>query len=259
MESSVISTGAKLDGMKSSLNDRARTLNQSLSTVNSNLTLSRRQQTTHFRHQKASNGKIHSQLNEIQSAITQITNISLRESGNDIIFEGENLGAIVLPLKLMQNGLAKAVETLSTTGPLRISYSEALWIQEEMENLLLCGHERSAQKLSRSQERKTWLESRSTSYDTFSSRAVSCATDNQTKTPDLKWMANFRALQNFQRRQVSTAAGDLIVETAFRDGKDETSHKGSPSFMAFQMSFVPKMTISALRMTASFFKSRVNG
>jgi hypothetical protein len=107
--------------------------------VNKGLAACQREQSTLIRHQKISTSKLQSQLDAVFSNLTQrIAIISLWETEhNDIIFEGENLGAIALPLMLMQTDLFNALRPLVVEGAMKISHSEARWIQEEIENLLL--------------------------------------------------------------------------------------------------------------------------
>jgi hypothetical protein len=152
-----------------------------LSAVNKGLAGCRKDQGALIRHQKTSASQLRTQLDAVCSTLTQqIATIGLRETEhNDIIFEGENLDAIALPLMLMQTDLAKALRTLATQGAVKVSLSEARWIQEEMEKLLICGNE-SAALAARSRSLKAHTRStkpfaeafptRNTSYRTASSQ-----------------------------------------------------------------------------------------
>lgn len=106
----------------------------------------RREQGALLRQQKALSSKLTTRLDDICSTLTkQIATITLRETVNDeIFFEGENLAMVALPLMLMQTDLVKALRILAMEGAIRISRSEARWIEEEFQNLVVHCHEAAA-------------------------------------------------------------------------------------------------------------------
>jgi hypothetical protein len=112
VEDSLASGNATFIGINAAIEGQAKAVNRSLSSVKKTLASGRREQVTLLRLQKVSNSKVMNRLDDVCSTLTQqIAMIRLTEGAdNGIVFEGENLAAITLPLMLMQTDLTKAVE-----------------------------------------------------------------------------------------------------------------------------------------------------
>jgi hypothetical protein len=87
-----------------SLRTLAKTVHRSLSSVKKRLASGRREQDALLRYQKVLRSKVMNRLDDFCSILTQqIATVRLAESAdNEIVFEGENMGAITLPSVVIQ-------------------------------------------------------------------------------------------------------------------------------------------------------------
>lgn len=264
MEKSLASGHAKLGGINVAIDSRAKIINQNLSSVKKNLARGRREQGALLRQQKASNSKILNRLDDVCSTLTQhVATISLRETvNNEIFFEGENLDKMILPLMLMQTDLAKAVRTLVTEGAIKISRSEARWIEKEFQNLLVHGHEAAALAL-RSRDFKICTRRarqpgsvRTTKAALSASfHAASSTSNSRNQNLHRASTSKLHSAPHFKRRdQFYTAAGILVLETGTHDEEVHLADRSSSSSLAFRISFLPKLSLSTVGVTAAFSK-----
>jgi len=258
---SLASSHAKLKVINTAIDGYAGIVNRRLSAVNKGLAGCRKDQGALIRHQKTSASKLRTQLDTVCSTLTQqIATIGLRETEhNDIVFEGENLDAIALPLMLMQTDLAKAIRTLVTEGAVKISLSEARWVQEEMEKLLICGHESAAlaarNRSSKAHTRPTKPFTEAFPTRTTSSRTVSSKNSCRIQNNLDVLVSKFKTANSFQQRhRFQTAAGILVIEAGAHDALNQTHDQHSSSLIAFRISFLPKLDLSSVNITTSLFK-----
>lgn len=263
VEKSLASGHAELSGINIAIDDRAKIIKQNLSSVKKSLTRGRREQGALVRRQKASTSKLMTRLDDICSTLAQQTaNISLTETeDNGIFFEGKNLDAIVLPLMLMQTDLSKAILNLMTERSIKISRSEARWVEEEFEKLLVHGHEAAALAArSRYSEARTrgahHLSSALTTWTTSSKPASSKSNSRNQIQHRESWCTLQKAHRFQQRHQIHTAAGILVLD--LDNGAHDEGVRGfdqsSPSLLGFRISFLPKLNLSSVGVTAAFFK-----
>jgi hypothetical protein len=261
MDRSLASGHAKLKGINTAIDGHAGIVNRRLSAVNKGLVGCRREQGALIRHQKTSTSKLQTQLDAVCSTLTQqIATVGLRETEhNDIVFEGENLDAVALPLMLMQTDLAKAIRTLVAEGAVKVSLSEARWIQEEIENLLICGHE-SAALAARSRLSKVHARATKPFAEAFPTRTTSSSTLSSKNSRRIQnqlnaLMSKFKTANRFQQRhRFHTATGMLVIEAGAHDALDETHDQQSSSLLVFRISFFPKLDLSSVSMIASLYK-----
>ncbi|ERF76472.1 hypothetical protein EPUS_06134 [Endocarpon pusillum Z07020] len=261
VEKSLASGHAELSGINVAIDDRAKIINQSLSSVKKSLTHGRREQGALVRQHKISTSKLMTRLDDVCSSLTQqITTISLTETeDNEIFFEGENLGAIVLPLLLMQTDLSKAIRNLMTEGSIKISRAEARWVEEEFEKLLVYGHEAAA-LAARSRRCKVCKRAAhhlgsAPATRTTSSKASSSRSKSRNQNQHHILSSKLQRAHRFQRRhQIHTAAGILVLETSVHDEGARRVGQSSSSLLALRLSFFPKLNLSSVGVTAAFFK-----
>ncbi|KAH8796307.1 hypothetical protein BGZ57DRAFT_998065 [Hyaloscypha finlandica] len=258
---SLASGHAKLKALNTAIDGHAGIVNRRLSAVNKRLAGCRNEQGALIRLQKTSASKLRTQLDAVCSNLTQqIATIGFRETEhNDIVFEGENLDAIALPLMLMQTDLAKAIRTLAIAGTVKVSHSEARWIQEEIENLLVCGHESAAlanrKRSSKTHTRSTNSFAAAVPTRTTSSRIVSSKNSCRSQNNLSALVSKFETAIRFQQRhRFHTAAGMLVIEAGAHDVLEQGHGQYSSSLLAFRISFFPKLDLSPVSMTASLFK-----
>lgn len=262
MEESLASGHTKLGSINVAIDGRAKIINQSLSSVKKSLASGRREQGALLRQQKALSSKLTTRLDDICSTLTQqIATISLRETEkNEIFFEGgANLGTIALPLMLMQTDLVKALRTLVTEGAIRISRSEARWIEEEFENLLVHGHEAAAldSRSRYSKARKSHAHHLGSALTTRTacSKTVSLRGNSQNQNQHHISTTKLQSTHRVQRRhQIYTAAGILVLETGAHGEEVHTFDRSSSSLLTFRISFLPKLSLSSVSFTAAFSK-----
>jgi hypothetical protein len=254
VQESLASGYARLGSIDHTLDVQADKVDQSLKSVSKTISKNRK---VLCRQQKVSTSKLMTRLNDVHSLTQQIAIISLTETANnDIIFEGQNLGAITLPLMLMETDLIKAIRTLMANGTVTISPSEARWIQEEFENLLACGHEAAA--LSSRRRRDSRARSRSHADPsvptrTTSSKAASFKSNHPKHNEHHALVSKFRTMHRLpQRHQFYTAAGILVVETDSHDEKFHQSDHSKSSFLSFRIWFLPKLRHCSVSVAASF-------
>jgi hypothetical protein len=254
------SGNATLVDINASTYRQANIVNQSLSSVKKSLASGRRERGVLLRHQKASSSKVMNRLNDVCSTLTQqIATIHITESAdNEMVFEGENLGAITLPLMLMQTDLNKAVPTLVAEGAIKVSRAEARWIQDEFAKLLACGHEAAALAA----RIRCWKIGKGPAQD------IRCAHSAQIPSPRMSSRSNGRCHSEDhalvsklktahwfqQRRRFHTAAGILIMESNTHHEGAHIFDQSSSSPLAFRISFLPKINLSSVSVTASFSK-----
>lgn len=115
------------------------TVRKDLRSISKEIKHSRKQ---HLRHQKAANTEILTRLGEVQS---DIATLSLTRTAEDAFtFEGSNLESVTFPLMLLHSELTKALPTLKSQAKIRVSQSEAFWVQQKFEEILAASHDLSA-------------------------------------------------------------------------------------------------------------------
>jgi hypothetical protein len=192
-----------------------------------------------------------SQQNEIVGRIDELTSQfatmgSLDNQREKIMFEGDNPGAITLPLELLRSHLAKAIQDLVTDRIL--TGSEATWLESEFEDILACGHEAAA--FSRRQKSRA----RQTASNGHHGQPNLIPFHSFEKTsPQLAWDSAISALQqDFIRevqyvRKFETPIGNLLVNISRAYPKNRAQN--GPSFSSLGISFIPHRQLSSCVIT----------
>ena len=235
----VTSTSGRLHGK---IDGQNRATKQSFATVKKISAQTQKNQSSLYRQQKRMGARVARKLNALEASIIEHTaSLTMRESGShEIIFEGDNLGAITLPLQLIASDLQKAVQLLMIEGPVRVSPLEANWLREEFMLLQLRGHEAAAQEIK--------LESFNTSSRAPCHTSAGFPTRPSTKK-GIKAFKKLRltrteSLTRSKHQQVlCTNTGHLFLEIVVKDSS-ETADLPVLSSLVFKIRFLPKPGLS---------------
>ncbi|PGH20051.1 hypothetical protein AJ80_03701 [Polytolypa hystricis UAMH7299] len=235
VSAAVVTSGQANSTSFRTLEDHAKTLNNRLGSIDTRLAGHRNGQRVFLRRQKASTSKFLTRLDNVCSTLTrQIATISLRETENNgIIFEGENLGAIALPLMQMKGEIGKAIRTLRAEGSMMVSQSEARWIREQMEHLLARSHEDAAWTIRNKLPKRRPRPSQQDSPQRTSpiERTPSGGSHNGSKHGTSVSM--FRRARKLQRRKIISSVATLLVEVAVQDAEADTTNSSATPFYHF--------------------------
>lgn len=173
----------------------------------------------------------------------QLASMSLTQTEDDnFIFQGDNLEATMLPILQLRPDLTKAVQTLMSEGSLKLSVSEAKWIQEEFEMLLDRGCE--ARERNRAKARAC------SPVQSTSISGISRKRKIPTEVAGVsKHFKSSRATDSRERRCFRTAFGDLHIRGARENGEGDSSSLG------IHVSFLPKIRLCSIAMRISLFKA----
>ena len=246
--------------VQKSLLDAAALTNKMAQSINDE---SARQHRRLSRQQAASTSSILEHMNELHSSLAQqIATLTLTETDfNEIIMEGKGLENVALPLMLIRSELVRAIGTLTRKGRMKISPSEASWIQEELENLLAHCHEYAARAarerkarhrfLAGSHRKSVSIARRQTSDINrpwkFSTLSKPATVQSHCLSSNLAGGIPFHS--TYKSR---TAAGILLVQISVSyAGSDSTNGESKSLDICF--SFMPRVGIST---TAIFSRLR---
>ena len=204
----------------------------------------------------ASTSSILEHMNELHSSLAQqIATLTLTETDfNEIIIEGKGLENVALPLMLIQSELVRAIGTLTRKGRMKISPSEASWIQEELEILLAHCHEHAARAARERKARHKFLASSHEKSVSDINRPSKFSTLSKPATVQSHCLSsNLTGRIPFHSTYKSrTAAGTLLVRISVSyAGSDSTT--GGTKSLDICFSFMPRVDIST---TAIFSRLR---
>jgi len=251
-DSSFNSTHAELKGISTTINDHATTLGRRLSSIDKALIENAANQSTLLHQQNGSFSQVAGRLDELtlQFAMMGLMN----NQKDEIVFEGQNPGAITLPLELMRSHLANAIQALVADGT--ITLSEVTWLESEFENILACGHEAAAlagRHKSATRQNK--------SIDRRGSQGLFALTPFKKGSTQVAWRHSYSEVSALQQnsvrraqdlRRFETPVGSLVVETC-RVYSGNTTHNG-PSFSSLGISFTPNPQLASCVITTRFSK-----
>lgn len=184
----------------------------------------------------------------------------MNETDNEIIIEGKGLENVALPLMLIQLELVRAIGTLTRESRMKISLSEASWIQEELENLLAHCYEYAAYAARERKARHRFLagsheKSVSAARQTNDiNRPLKFSTlSRPTTVQPLRLSSNLTDKIPFHSTyQSRTTSGTLLVQTSVSYvGSGSTNRETKSLDICF--SFIPRVDIST---TAIFSRLR---
>lgn len=164
-----------------------------------------------------------------QELLERIPNLTLEQTDDDgFVFQGDNLGSIVLPLLLMKSPLFKTIKTLQKEGTLKISCSEADWILQHFDKLLAKGHRAAAKALER--------------------RPGSSLNQGQKQIFDIiKVPASTQISHIKHMSTIYTSSGDLILQIG-SSNKPKKCHQNAEDLQVIHLYFFPKPEFSLVNL-----------
>ncbi|KAI9648885.1 hypothetical protein NHQ30_001451 [Ciborinia camelliae] len=248
VESSLQSSNKHLENIRVGICGHATNLEQGLGRVKESIEKNYKQQFELFHQQEA---RLTSRLESAVASISITENLD-----HDILFYGENIGMIVLPLLLMKSDLIKCVRSLSLENKMTLSASEASWIEEEIENLLSCGLKSELGTARKA--RHTISELRKRNHDKSSdvhafpsyapediTQSMTWRTSHERHSIMEQWYNLNRETDNRSYIKIPTAAGILTVEINSLNEQNST-------LFGCRISILPKLTHASTSIVASF-------
>lgn len=177
----------------------------------------------------------------------QISNLTLEQTeDDDFIFQGDNLGSIVLPLLLMKSDLFKTVKTLQEEGVLKVSRLEAEWILQQVDNLLAKSHEAAARDL----KGKGLTDAKRTITGLFNMNSRNCLPKHgQEKFAASQKVSTIDQIGRINHTSaIYTSSGVLILQ-AGPSNKHLKHFQGSAEIQVFRLSFFPKLEYSSVNIS----------
>jgi len=242
-DSSFSGTHADLKSITTTISAQTIALGQKLGSIDQALVINGRNQSA-----------LISQQNEVVGRIDELTSQfstmgSLDNQREKIIFEGDNPGAITLPLELLRSHLAKAIQDLVTDGIL--PGSEATWLESEFEDILACGHEAAA--FSRRQKYRARQTASNghhgqqnlVPFHSFEQTSSQFASEHSYSAISALQQDFICRVQNV--REFETSIGNFFVHIS--QAYPRSRAQIGPSFSSLEISFIPHRQLSSCVIT----------
>ncbi|KAL1630694.1 hypothetical protein SLS54_000565 [Diplodia seriata] len=143
LDSAADSSSVQCSALQNDIRGGVNAVRRDVHTMSQSMRQSRRDQT---RKQRSGTRKMLNKLEEVNANMTQIfASLNLTRVGETaFIFEGTNLELVTLPLELLHSELVKALPTLQSQTKIKMSQSEAAWVQQQFEMVRTASFELSA-------------------------------------------------------------------------------------------------------------------
>lgn len=184
--------------------------------------------------------------NHHQELLERIPNLTLQQTeDDDFIFQGDNLGSIVLPLLLMKSELFKTVKTLQKEGVLKVSRSEAEWILQQIDNLLAKSHEAAARDL----KGKGLTDGKRTITGSFGMDRRNYLPKHEERIAADQKVSTFDQIGRITHTStVDSSSGVLILQTG-HSNKHSKHCQDLAEIQIFRLSFFPKPEFSSINIS----------
>jgi hypothetical protein len=241
-DSSLRGTHADIRSVTTTISAQTIALGHRLGSIDQALVSSVRNQSNLINQQAEGFSQVVGRLDELTSQFTNLG--SLNAQREKIIFEGDNPGAITLPLELLRSHLANAIQTLVAGRVL--TGSEATWLESEFEDILASGHEAAALAYRQKSGNRRKL-----SNNCHGLQNLVPVHAFERASSQFAWQQSYSAVSALQQdfirgvqhvREFETPIGRLLVDLSRTYPRSCTQN--GPSFSSLEISFVPHPQLS---------------